>query len=310
MGSARNRGTVEQEFIDNLKLEAHSLLNPIEHGRELLPCLTQGVRTGDWDRPESLSPGPWLVMSAKESAASVRPAILVQPGYEPTNNGRLRDAIAIADEKERRECIDECIKRMTGQYDHKDWQFIFETLEAFRHLPATTLDLWDCFARNPHAMAMLLIETGESNYQRVIELANELPFAWELVPFNAWLEALCTLREFIRSSAPEGMADMLVEHGVNEKLKYVIESDALLEKMVFVLSEKVIGKAVEDLKDAMVLAVPDVIDQLITSASNDLKQRQGADVRWAEFHGGLLDEIRIQSPTAAQSLYTNQADYH
>jgi len=307
--SAEYRGMIEQEVVDDLRLEAHSLLNPIERGRELEPCLTQGVPTGEWYRPANLNPGPWLVMPGKDQVASVRPAILVQPGYEPSENGRLRDAIAVANERERREYIGECLTQMTGQYGHKDWRFVFETLEAFPHLPATTLDLWDCFARNPCAMAMLLIEADETNYQKVIDLANELPFMWELVPFNAWLTSLSVLSDYIKQSAPEDMAEMLLDHTVKQKLGFVSEADSLLEKVTWILSEITLKKPVAELKEARPYSFPGVIDGALNSASDNLRGRQGENVHWPDFYGKLIEKIQDASPESMTSLYTQQAVY-
>ncbi len=309
LNSSRYRGTIDQSVVENLRLEAHSLLNPIEHGRELTPCLTEGVPTGNWILPQNLSPGSWLVMPMKGQVSSVRPTILGMPDYAPSENGRLRDAIAIADAEKRSEQISACITKMVGQYDHKDWSFVFETLDAFKHLPATTMDLWDCFARDPRAMAMLLITADEKSYQHIIDLANELPFVWELVPLNAWFIALAALSDFIKSSAPESMIDMLVEQSIQEKLKYIIEADDLLKNMTLVLTELVLGKSVVKLDEAKLLAVPGIIEKVLTAASNELRGGHDADVQWPEFHGELCEQMSKGSPDLVSPLFTQQAHY-
>ncbi|MCG7870976.1 MAG: STY4851/ECs_5259 family protein [Candidatus Thiodiazotropha lotti] len=307
LSSARYRGVVEQEVIDGLDLEAHSLLSPIEHGREMTPCHSQGVPTGEWHRPSNLSPGPWLVMPVQGQDSSVRPTILGVPGYVPSDNGRLRDAIAIAGEAERRDRVSDCIEQMLNRYDHKDWPFVFETLSAFQHLPATTLDLWDCFARNARAMAMLLITADETSFQKVINLADELPFTWELVPFSAWLSSLTAVKEHIKESAPDGMAEMLVEHIIKQKLEYIAEADDLLEKVTWILSEIIIQKPVDGLSDARPLGAPGVIDVVLDSASGQLRSRQGADAYWPVFNGNLINRVRQVTPDSAHSLFTQQA---
>ncbi len=309
LDAAGYRGSVEQCVVDDLVLEVHSLLNPIDHGRELKPCLTQDVPTGEWYRPKNIDPGPWLVMPAKGRTAPVRPSILVQPGYIPSGNGRLRDAIATHDERERRYQIGECIQQMLSKYEHKDWGFVFETLEAFQHLPATTFDLWDCFAANHRAMAMLLIRADETQFQQVIDLANELPFAWELVPYSAWMKSLLVVKDFVESSALEAFKDSSVTHEINQKLSFVAEADVVLEKVAWILSEMVLGKPVDELKKAKPFSFPGVIDGALNAESIKLRGRQGADVFWPVFRGRIIQQIRELSPDPTQSLYTHQAEY-
>lgn len=307
--SAQYRGTVEQDIIENLELEAHSLLDPIEHGQRLERRLTQGVSTGEWDRPLGLKPGPWLLMPCKEQNVPVRPTVTGQPGYVFKEDGRLRDAIAVDDTKECKRQIAMCIEQMVGRFDHKDWSLVFETLRAFHHLPATTLNLWDCLARNPRGMAMLLIKADQSNYQMVIDAANELPFLWELVPLSAWISSFQQLKGFILESAPPEIGPSLVQHMVKEKLGYLMEADPLLESIAWLVSERVAEQDEQELRNAERFSGQAFADVVFGAAAEKLRTRQSADVHWAEFHGDLLRDVRLNSPESTAFLYTQQASY-
>lgn len=308
--SAQYRGVTEQSVVDALELEVKPLLDPVERGYVLKPCTSEGVRTGDWYKPQMLAPGPWLVMPGRLGAQSVRPTIFAQPGYQRKEDGRLRDAIAIAGEKERQEAIADGIRCMVGDYGHKDWRLVFETLEAFKHLPATTLDLWDCFARSPKAMAMLLICADSSNYQDVIDLAGELPFVWELVPMSAWFSAVNLLKGYVQESAPEGIAESLVQHAVKQKLGFMLDADPILERPAKLLAAAVLGFADDEIRDAALFSkVPGLINQVLAQASADLRNRQSADAYWPVAHGEYLAEAREGAPEQFSSLFTRQAAY-
>lgn len=308
--SAQYRGLVDQADIDAMDLEVRSLINPVERGYALNPCSSDGVRTGEWEKPATLKPGPWLVMPPRMNGQSVRPTILAQAGYIPKNDDRLRDAIANADEGERRDAISACIRRMAFDYGHKDWRLIFATLAAFQHLPATTLDLWDCFARDPTSMAMLLIAADETNYQGVIDLAAELPFTWELVPLGAWNSALMAVKQYVEDAAPEGLGPTLVEHVLKQKLGFMLEADPILERVVKILAARLLGFEDEEIQEAQRLAaIPSLIDHLMAAASADLRNRQAADAYWPVMPGDWLNRMRAVSPETCGALFTQQASY-
>jgi hypothetical protein len=308
--SSRYRGHVEQSVIDGLELEVCSLLHPIERGYPLKPCITEGVRTGEWFCPLALKPGPWLVMPAKTQNAAVRPTIYVQPGYLRKEDGRLRDAIAITDERERRDAISTCLRRMADDYGHKDWRFVFETLDAYKHLPATTLDLWDVFAQHSDAMAMLLIAADETDYQSVVNVADQLPFIWELVPMGAWFSALNALKQYILNSAPEGIANALAEHAVKQKLSFMFDADSILERPAKILAAVLLNEHDEEMsRSPLFTTVPNLINQMLEAASADLRKRQSADVHWPVVHGHFLSWVRESAPEICDSLFTQQAAY-
>jgi hypothetical protein len=306
---ASYNGNVDQSLVEDLTLEAHSLLNPVERGKELNACLSQDVATGDWQIPVNLKEGPWLIMPSRGQNTPVRPTLFLSAGFKPGINGGLRDAFSIASEFERKNRIGECIQQMQFRYDHKDWRFVYENLSAFEHLPATTLDLWGCFAHNPSAMAMLLIAADETNYRSVISLANELPFSWELVPFSSWLSALTSLKEFIVKSAPVSMTEAVLDNVVKQKMEYVSTADKLLEKVTWILTEIILQKPNSALNDARPYGVPGIIELSIGDVSGKLRARQGALTTWPNYHGSFLDDIRNVSPATFWPLYTNQADY-
>lgn len=303
------RGVVGLEQTEGLKMELHSLLNPDEPGQVLEALHSEGVHTGQWRLPDGLAPGPWLAMTASDQDLSVRPAIVPVAGEGLLGIGGLREAISIAQAEQRRELIGDCIKQITADYCHPDWRLVTDTLQAFGHLPATTLDLWNGFVHYPHAMAMLLAVIDLNNSEQVLRMAKELPFSWQMVSFDAWLLTLSVVKEFVKQNAPEGMAQVLIEGALEQKLALIGEADPVLSKTILVLRQRLLGRTDPELKDASILAAPGVIEQLIESASGELRSQHGADEQWPPFDGNLLADLKKNMPARIQGLFTKQAWY-
>jgi len=304
---AYDRGIPVIDCAESLQLELHSLMSPGEPGKILEAINSEGVHTGQWRLPEGLAPGPWLAMPALDQGLSVRPAIIPVADDGTLTNEGLCGAIAIAKAGQRSEAIAECIEQMAGDYTHPDWKLATDTLQAFCHLPATTLDLWDGFAHQPRAMAMLLAVADQNNSEQVLQLAEDLPFSWELVPFGAWLAALFSVKNFVENNAPEGMAKLLVESALEQKLSLMGEADPVLAKVILILRQRLLDRDEPGLKEAAPLVVPGIIDQLIASASGELRGQHGADEQWPQFDGSLLADLKRAAPAGIEGLFTRQA---
>ena len=298
-------GHTQQSVIDSLILEIRSLLYPVEKKYYLSAHQSQGVSTGRWLLPDSLTPGPWLICSAKESKVSVRPAIYTLENYEFKNDGRLRDAISINNQKERTTAIDQCISLLITNYNHKDWSLVFETLTAFQHLPATTFDLWDRFAKNPDAMAMLLIRSEADNIPIVIDIARQLPFSWELVSFTGWMNALNCFSGFMHKSMPENLLEMLLNSSLEKKFQTIVQADKILQTMTDVLKFHLIKN---NNQSNFEQPINNMIETL-KNKSNEFLGHHGADTRWPVFQGQLLNNIDKIFPELTQELFLQQAHY-
>lgn len=307
--STSHGNAVDLDLSEGLALELHALLDPQEPGRALTDIRSEGVHTGQWCLPSNLKPGPWLAMPAGHEKTQVRPRIVPVEGCEPSDKGCLRDAIVLPDKRERDAAIAACITRMAVDYSHPDWPLVKQTLVAFAHLPATTLDLWDGFARHPSAMAMLLVVADQSSYEQVLKLAEELPFNWELVSLEGWLAALSAVKDYIEHEAPEGMAQRLVESVVEQKLGLMTEADVVLQKLVLVLRQRLLGISDSDLIQARSPAAANVIPDLILQEVGKLQGQQSADAMWPLFDGQLLSELYRSGPTEFQRVYPHGAPY-
>lgn len=286
--------------FDDFEFEVRSLTNPAGKGIFLEASLSEGVRTGQWELPDSLAPGHWLVVPNGKHQQSVRPTMIEYSALPSRGDGRIRDAMSLNDETSRRRAMIDCIRNMSQDYSHKDWSLVFDTLSTFNQVPATTLDLWDCFVQVPNSMAMLLVCANDETYQGVIELAEQLPFSWSLVSIQAWISSLALLKKSIKNSAPDSIATSLIELALTQKCSQILEADSVL--LVATLISKEIVLEVQD-QQLVELAI-----RSLDSLSEELRERHLAEEKWPQMRSDFLSRIRETAPSACSPLFTNQRD--
>jgi hypothetical protein len=249
-------------------------------------------------------------MPTASEKALLRPRIVPIDGYEADSGACcLPNAIAVTQKWERDIDLGACIAAMAKDYSHPEWGLVRETLAAFHHLPATTLDLWDAFARQPAAMAMLLVISDAASSAWVLDIAEELPFSWDLVPLEAWFLALSAIRDYIEREAPEGMATLLVEQTLEQKFSTMVEADPVLSKPSSILRRQLIGKADQVMIEAASPAAPMVLPTLIMEEAEKLRGRHSADARWPEFGSRLFYDLSESAPGDVRRLFDHQAGY-
>jgi len=158
-------------------------------------------------------------------------------------------------------------------------------------------------------MAMLLAVTDQNNSEQVLRLAEELPFSWELVTYDTWLSTLNLVKAYLQGNALEGMAQTLLEGALEQQFALMSQADPVLAKTILILRQRLLGKPEQELKEALLLASPGIVNQLIELASGDLLSQHGADEQWPEFDSDLLDYLKRAASGGIQGLCTGQAWY-
>lgn len=174
------------------------LEHPGDEAIQLQSCDSEGVPTGTWRfDPHSKEPGCWLIYPSPDTSMPFRPIIWPVQGEHSLASG-LAHALGIIDQAEREVAIDAEVQRMSRNFMDDGWTEIERLAGQVGHLPLVTLDIWRRLARSPHGMASLALRAGKLPSGFLDRFDQELPFAWEIIPFSAWKQAVGCLDEQCR----------------------------------------------------------------------------------------------------------------
>ncbi|MFC4487946.1 MULTISPECIES: STY4851/ECs_5259 family protein [Tepidiphilus] len=204
----RRDSVISLDTDDNIALTADDfakmralalrLEHPGDEAIQLQSCESEGVPTGTWRfDPHSKEPGCWLIYPSPDTAMPFRPIIWPVQGEHSLASGLAR-ALGIIDQAEREAAIDAEIDHMSRNFVDDGWAEIERLAGQVGHLPLATLDIWRRLARSPHGMASLALRAGNLPSGFLDRFDQELPFAWEIVPFSAWKQAVDCLDEQCR----------------------------------------------------------------------------------------------------------------
>lgn len=118
-----------------------------------------------------------------------RPTLWIVRG-ENTADTDLGRAIGLIEQEKREAALDKVIQTMAVNFHEPSWIDVDRLISQIGHLSLSTLDLWRKFALNPYCMAALALRLAKLPQGFLERFAQELPFAWEIVPFAAWEQAI------------------------------------------------------------------------------------------------------------------------
>jgi len=186
----RGMAAADHEVLSDLPVKATRLDAAGEEPIRLLPLVSEGVATGSWAfNPDEREAGAWLIFPEERSSLPFRPTLWTVSG-EVSYRSKLAEAIGKADLDERTSALDEVISSMARDYLVPDWNDLEQLVSHVGHLPLQALDLWRRFAHSVSAMAAIALRFGGMPRDFVHRFGSELPFMWELVPYQAWREAM------------------------------------------------------------------------------------------------------------------------
>jgi hypothetical protein len=115
-------------------------------------------------------------------------------------------------------------------------------------LPLVTLDIWRRFARSPKGMAALALRYGTLPKGFLDRFDQELPFAWEAVPFEAWKQAIeCLQGQCTNRFGDAGTTDILQTH-LDSRIKDMTAAHGTLNFLLGIVSAKHIQGAGQHLE--------------------------------------------------------------
>jgi len=180
---------VGPDVLELLPVYALRLEQPGDEAIVLVCNRSEGVPNGSWEfAPEAHEPGAWLIYPGPESVLAFRPTLWLVPGDAAATTS-LAKALAIENRFDRAGAMDEVIASMAVDFLDPGWADLERLAGHLGHLPLVTLDVWRRFVHSPVGMAALALRMSNLPDGFLRRFSLEQPFAWELVPLQAWLDA-------------------------------------------------------------------------------------------------------------------------
>jgi hypothetical protein len=178
---------IDATVLADLPVHALRLESPGDEPCRLEPNYSEGVPTGAWAfDAQNREPGSWFIYPGTDSQGRFRPTLWVIEGETPAASPLTR-ALAVLDQVERAEALDEVIAAMAADYCESCWPDLERLAGHLGHLPLSSLDLWRRLAHSPAGMVALALRLHADLADGFVRrFALELPFAWEAVPVRAW----------------------------------------------------------------------------------------------------------------------------
>lgn len=266
----------------NIPLCALRLEAPAEEALVLEPLRSENVASGSWDFTPALSEsGSWLVYPGPSSSLPFRPTLCPVAGPAEASS-KLTQAFAIPS-GERFAAIDAVLATMAADYTVPDWQDVEQLITQIGHLPLPTLDLWKRFAHSPDAMAALALRFGKLPAGFLDRFANELSFAWELVPFSCWLDGIQKLKQQCEREYAN-TAGVIFEQHLNNQIDRLSASSGALAYSLGIASSSFINKFQKNTKAIKEGVGKYLFEQICKGPESDcMKLRQiHADDTWPQ----------------------------
>lgn len=185
---------IDTAQLETLPVLALRLESPGDEPIRLTPCRSEGVPTGGWTFVTSdREPGSWFIFPGAEAEEQFRPTLWTLPGDHPAGSSLIR-ALAIIERQARSAELDSVIGAMAADFLSPSWPELEHLAHHLGHLPLTSLDLWRRFAHSSAGMPALALRLSNLPDGFLRRFTVELPFAWELVPYQAWRDAAAQLR--------------------------------------------------------------------------------------------------------------------
>lgn len=229
---------INSEQLEAVPVCALRLEHPAEEPIRL-PCQKpQGVANGAWHfDPANREPGAWLIYPGKESTLSFRPTLWLVDGDNGASTP-LADVLAIEDRDVRAGAIDELIADMASDFCHPSWQDLEQFALHLGHLPLATLDVWRNLAHSPSAMAALALRIGSLPIGFLQRFSQELPFLWEIVPMQAWLNACDQLQRQAKAWFGEELGQSQFEAHLKKQINYLTDQNPSLGYLLSAVSNR------------------------------------------------------------------------
>lgn len=191
-----------EDWPSRISMEMFRLWSP--NDRSLSLENREGM-AGVWRVPGQLEPGPWWVVGRDAGWTRFRPLLWPVAASAETAEKRagapgLAGAVREINPETRSERIDSVIRELGESPEHSDWQLLFSYVALTKEFPPNSLDLLRHVIRHPRTLALALFLSDEVQFERLIGFAEQMPFAWELLPVSEWRHAAHIYFTYLRKA--------------------------------------------------------------------------------------------------------------
>ncbi|MDZ7752666.1 MAG: STY4851/ECs_5259 family protein [Gammaproteobacteria bacterium] len=263
---------------------------------------SEDVASGCWEfLPETREPGSWLLFPDSSSTFPFH-ATLWPIGGKTTAESALAQAIGISDQDERETMLDEVLTQMTLDLVDPCWIEVEQLAGQTAHLPLSTLDLWRRFARQPRAMAALALRFSSLPDGFVDRFDQELPFAWEAVPFEAWRDAARGLQRQCRNSFGEDAGASLFQIHLDSRIKDITAIHGALAFLLGIVKAEFDADARQQ-KELLRITAEQTAKTFFEEKDSDLMRLQQihADDEWPEDFNWVLKSPEFSAVIAPRT---------
>lgn len=169
-----------------------SIAEPERKPISILPRLSEGVATGEFDIPAMVDKGgPWLIVPKENSIVSFRPLFLLGSHNRNELEGEIKSlqkAVLAFDHKSIPNVFMPVLLEMSKNPNHSGWQFLEKLFENYKHLPLGTFEVWKSLSLHHNAFAMAFFKFNMSS-DFLSRVEKDFPIIWESFPLQAIEEA-------------------------------------------------------------------------------------------------------------------------
>jgi hypothetical protein len=267
---------------------------------ELDQTSSEGVSNGVWKFPfQRFTSGCWLIHPSKSSSIQFRPTMLMlgQEIYESLDDENLclKDVLKIANNEERAEKINKLIINMCDDFSHKDWQHVEYLAVNLGHINLTSLDIWRLFSKNTKAMAAMALKESELTEFFIQKFTSELPFLWEFVTKEDWLDAAIHLKnQLYEKNSDASFAQQYFEYILSNKLNALLVNHPSLNTMFEIIKSKNGIQVNQDMQG--IISHPQAFEHVLTKQLFDGEESElqkllrRDDSKWPS---KFINEIRL-----------------
>ena len=266
--------------VDEGWVVARHLLAPAD-AEEALAQLVGVEEQLRWSFPlADREPGPWLISVESELGSESRPLLWTVPG-DPPEGSHLKTAICCSVEDERFGLLRSALLGLAESPEDPDWTLVLDTLGLFERLPSSSFDLSRALIEEPRSLALALLYLPAEQLRPVVDGLGELPHLWELVPVDAWKDALRSMKELLESQVgDQGLAlttlGTLVSRVAGEAPPVLLASAELGWSRAMDLADELV-----ETSEHLVRGLPEpILSGLFQQQWAEIRRRHVGDERW------------------------------